>query len=108
MLCHCRKTVAGKWREILSCIVAITLFIGGIAAAQERFNEGVRSGGMGGAYMGVSDDVNGMLFNPSGLVYSPQEWIFEFGAENVFSSGLPFSNDLRNDGSLTFESRRRL
>jgi hypothetical protein len=104
MLCHHQTAAAGKRRRIFSCNVVIVLLMACAATAQERFNEGVRSGGMGGAFMGVSDDANGIRLNPSGLVYSPQEWIFEFGAENVFSSGLPFSNDLRNDGSITYSS----
>jgi hypothetical protein len=105
MTCQYKKNAAKRWRKKNWLIVA-SLLLPALAAAQERINEGVRSAGMGGAYMGIADDVNGISFNPSGLVFSPENWLFEFGAENLFSPGLlrPFGNDLRNDGSLTFST----
>lgn len=103
MTCHEKNNAACK---LCGAIFLIILLMAFAAVAQERFNEGVRSGGMGGAYMGVSDDANGIHLNPSGLIYSPQGWIFEFGAENLFSPGLlrPFGNDLINDGTVTLSS----
>ncbi|MCI0697169.1 hypothetical protein L0337_34840 [candidate division KSB1 bacterium] len=106
MSCHYKKAAAGKGCGTFSVIVASLLLLAFAAAAQERFSEGARSGGMGGAYMGVSDDVNGIYFNPSGSAYSPDRWIFECSAENLFSAGLlrPFGNDLINEGTVTFSS----
>ncbi|MGH7600961.1 MAG: hypothetical protein ACREOI_31775, partial [bacterium] len=106
MSCHHKKAAAGKGCEKSSAIIVSLLLLANASAAQERFSEGARSGGMGGAYMGVSDDVNGIYFNPSGAVYSPDRWIFEFSAENLFSAGLlrPFGNDLINEGTVTFSS----
>ncbi len=106
MSCHNKKTAALKGFRKLPLPVASLLLLAYAASAQERFNEGARSGGMGSAYMGVSDDVNGIYFNPSGAAYSPDRWIFEFSAENLFSAGLqrPFGNDLINEGTVTFSS----
>ncbi|MGH7455430.1 MAG: hypothetical protein ACRENG_29015, partial [bacterium] len=101
---HYKKDATGKGCRNLSLHVASLLLLAFAAAAQERADDGVRSGGMGGAYMGIADDVNGIRFNPSGLVYSPRQLLIEFSTENLFSSGLPFSNDLINEGNVTLSS----
>lgn len=72
--------------------------------AQQLYQDGVRAGGMGDAYVAISDDVAGVRFNPSGLIYSPQELHFEFSTQNLFSSGLPFQSDLKNEGRINLYS----
>ncbi len=74
------------------------------AFAQTRWHEGSRPGAMGGAFLAVSNDVNGLAFNPAGLVYAPQQWLAEFSLQNPFGSGLPFRDRLRNEGVLTASS----
>jgi len=75
-----------------------------IGYAQLRLHEGARSGGIGEAYAAVSDDVDGASFNPAGLVYSPHRFLVDFGMVNLFGSGLPFANNLSNEGNLTLSS----
>jgi hypothetical protein len=104
MWCNCSQRkeglASGKWRWFFSSTIVYVLLLAPSVKAQERSNDGVRSGGMGGAFAGISDDVNGIRTNPSGLVYSPQRLMFEFSTENLFSSGSPFSNNLINEGNV--------
>lgn len=72
--------------------------------AQSRVYRGARAGAMGGAYLALSDDVEGIAYNPAGLVYATQRWLFAFSLENLFSAGLPFQNDLHNSGALSVSS----
>ncbi|NUO81219.1 hypothetical protein HUU05_14160 [candidate division KSB1 bacterium] len=76
----------------------------GNAFAQTRWHEGSRPSAMGGAFLAVSNDVNGLAFNPAGLVYAPQQWLAEFSLQNPFGAGLPFRDRLRNEGVLTASS----
>ncbi|MDZ7266996.1 MAG: hypothetical protein ONB48_05510 [candidate division KSB1 bacterium] len=77
---------------------------GGESLAQPSLYRGARATAMGGAYLAVSDDVEGIAYNPAGLVYAPQRWLFAFSLENLFSAGLPFQNDLQNSAALSVTS----
>lgn len=68
--------------------------------AQSYWPEGARPGGLGGAYAAVSDDADGIFYNPAGLIYSPQVVQFSFGVQNLFSSGLPLQSSLSNAGAI--------
>ncbi len=70
------------------------------AAAQSYGLEGARPGGMGGAYAAISDDAQGIFYNPAGLVHSPQRLLLSFGVQSLFSAGLPLQNDFSNEGAL--------
>ncbi len=88
-----------------SWMVAITVSLCTInLCAQQLYQDGVRPGGMGDAYAAISDDVTGVRFNPSGLIYSPQDLQFEFSTQSLFSSGLPFQTDFENEGNISLFS----
>ena len=70
------------------------------AVAQTYWPESARAGGLGGAYAAISDDADGALYNPAGLVHSPQRLLFSFGMQNLFSSGLPLQNGLSNENAI--------
>ena len=70
------------------------------AVAQTYWPESARAGGLGGAYAAISDDADGALYNPAGLVHSPQRLLLSFGMQNLFSSGLPLQNGLSNEKAI--------
>lgn len=88
---------------VLLCGLAVLLAVRP-SLAQSGVYRGARAGAMGGAYLALSDDVEGIAYNPAGLVYAPQRWLFAFSLENLFSAGLPFQNDLHNSGALSVSS----
>ncbi len=88
---------------VLLCGLAVLLDVRP-SLAQSGVYRGARAGAMGGAYLALSDDVEGIAYNPAGLVYAPQRWLFAFSLENLFSAGLPFQNALHNSGALTVSS----
>jgi hypothetical protein len=55
---------------------------------------------LGGAYAAISDDGDGIYYNPAGLINSPQRLIFSFGVQNHFSSGLPLQNSFSNENAI--------
>ncbi|MGH7492655.1 MAG: hypothetical protein ACREOO_09695 [bacterium] len=81
-------------------IVVVALFGAMNAAAQTYGPEGARAGGLGGAFAAISNDGDGIYYNPAGLIYSPQRLLFSFGVQNLFSSGLPLQNSLSNENAL--------
>ncbi len=82
-------------------IIVLLIFVSAInAAAQTYWPEGARAGGMGGAFAAISDDAEGVLYNPAGLVYAPQRLLLSFGMQNLFSSGWPLQNSLSNENAI--------
>ncbi len=54
--------------------------------------------GMGGAYIGVSDDINGILYNPAGIVYSERSFDGKFTRNRIDNYQTDLTNDGKKDG----------
>ena len=72
---------------LLFCI----LFISCSHAAFEDLSVGARAMGMGGAFVGVSDDASGLFYNPAGItqlkrpeVTGTLSWLFPGSADSVY------------------------
>jgi long-subunit fatty acid transport protein len=54
--------------------------------------------GMGGAYIGVSEDINGILYNPAGLVYSQKQLDLKVTRNKINNFQTDLNGDTKNEG----------
>ena len=77
-----------KLKQIRRLLLLNTLFVPGIGFAEQTYYRNViigeRAQGLGGAYVGVSDDASGVYYNPGGLAFAQSNDIS--GSANAFYS----------------------
>ncbi|MEW5702795.1 MAG: hypothetical protein AB1792_11285 [Candidatus Zixiibacteriota bacterium] len=101
-----------RWRLVLAvCVLSAATVLSGsdpagaqglIASSYQNWNflgGGARSRGMGGAYLGISDDAHAGSWNPAGLVYNEgvlTAFDFELSHDGVGLDNAPLGQTTRN------------
>ncbi len=90
-------------------ILLVNLSAANNGASFLRMNVGSRAQGLGGAYTALSNDINGLYYNPAGMGFVVQpsmmlyhgQWIEDISLENI-SFLMPFKNNLSLAGGITY------